>query len=134
MFKYVKFEKKEYGASTKEFRDLNEDVVVNHFSVDVVSLMADNELLIDEVIDKQEAEINCEVITQDEFRELVSDSLQLQRIREVVKEKIAQRYDLADEIAINKKAADDAKKIAYDAYVSDCIFVSDELKAEIGYL
>jgi len=133
MFKYVKFEKVETANTVLEFRGCDEVTKVNHFDVDVVSISSDVEADIDALVSSQVAEINCTEITQDEFKTLVSDSAQLNRIREVVACKIAERYKIADEIAMSKRAVDDAKRVAYEAYVQECLAVGYGLKDEIGY-
>lgn len=132
MFKYVKFEKVETEFTVLEFRGQSEDVKVNYFDVDVVSLNG-SEADIDALVDAQADEINCVEITQIEFKELVSESTQLNRIREVVASEIAKRYTIADEIAISKRAADDVKRVDYEAYVNECLSIGYGLKAEIGY-
>lgn len=133
MFKYVKFEKVETELTVLEFKSTTDEVKVNRFDVDVVSLEADDTDAIDALISAQAQEISCTEITHDEFKELVADTAQLQRIREVVKEKIAQKYDIADEIAMNKRDATDEKRVAYEAYVQECLAVGYGLKAAIGY-
>ena len=133
MFKYVKFEKVETEHTVLEFRGMSEDVKVNHFDADVVSVEADNEADIDALIASQSIEINCVVITHTEFKELVGESLQLKRIREVVASEIAKRYSFADEIAMSKRAVDDVKRLEYESYVNECLAIGYGLKAEIGY-
>ena len=133
MFKYVKFTKVEDEFTTHTFRGGDENVKVNHFDIDVVSLESEDEVAITETIISQDERINCEVITKEEFKDLVSDSAQINRIRSVVKERIACKYSAADEIAMLKRNADDKKKIAYETYVSECIAVGDELKSLVGY-
>jgi len=75
----------------------------------------------------------CTVIDHVEFKTLVADSLQLKRIREVVAEKIAEKYSFADELGMNKRAAGDFKRTMYELHVNECIAAGDALKAEIGY-
>ena len=139
MFKYVKFEKVETRHSVLEFRGDSEDTKVNHFSdndelnISVVSIESKNEDSIDALIESQPSDIECEVITQGEFKTLVKESAQLKRIRVVAKEKIAQKYDIADEIALSKLAEDDEKRIAYEEFVTKCLEFSRGLKSEIGY-
>jgi len=133
MFKYVKFTKVETVDTVLEFRGGDEDVTVNHFDVDVVSISSENESAIDALIASQSSEINCVEITQDEFKSLVTNSAQLNRIREIVAGKIAQRYTIADELAISKRAADDVKRVKYEAFVRECISFGIALKLEIGY-
>lgn len=133
MFKYVKFTKAEDEFTTHDFRGGSEEIIVNHFDVNVVSIQAENEVAINTLIASQESVINCIEITKDEFKELVTDSAQLNRIRNVVAERIASKYSYADEIAMLKKADDNAKKIAYEAYVAESISIGNELKSLIGY-
>jgi hypothetical protein len=132
MFKYIKFEKVSTEDTVLEFRGGSEDVKVNHFNVSVVSL-AGEEVAIDEVIASQDARILCEEIAQEEFKSLVTDSTQLNRIREVVAKEIAKKYSLADEIAMSKRDESDGKRIAYETYVTECLAIGYGLKAEIGY-
>ena len=53
MFKYVRFTPVESQFTTLTFKQKNNDVKVNFFSLNVVSLEADNEALIDELISSQ---------------------------------------------------------------------------------
>jgi hypothetical protein len=133
MFKYVKFTKVETEYTVLEFRGQNEDVKVNHFDVDVVSVEAENQADIDALIASQPDEINCEYITHDEFKALVANSMQLERIRDRVKEKIAKKYDVADEIAMSKRDATDKKRVAYETYIAECVDYGNHLKSKIGY-
>lgn len=133
MFKYVKFNEAQNEFTKLRFVGSVEGVEVHSFSVNVVSLESESEESIDTLIAMQPVEIGCVVITKTEFQELVSDSLQINRIREVTKSKIASKYDPADEIALLKKDATDAKRVAYEAYVAECVAYGDELKAKIGY-
>jgi len=132
MFKYVKFKKVETKYTVLEFRGQSEEVKVNHFDVNVVSLEG-SESNIDALVAAQETSINCEEITHDEFKELVRESAQLKRIREVVANKVAEKYTIADEIAIGKCDVNDAKRVAYESYVAQCLALGYGLKAEIGY-
>lgn len=50
-----------------------------------------------------------------------------------VKDNIAKKYDIGDEIALNKLAVDDEKRTDYETFVGSCISKGDEQKAEIGY-
>ena len=133
MFKYVKFTKVEIIDTVLEFRGGSEEVKVNHFDVDVVSIEAESESAIDVLVASQDARIGCEYITHDEFKELVRDSMQLCRIREVVATEIAKRYSVADEIAMIKRDASDEKRVSYETYVQECVALGYGLKAEIGY-
>jgi len=103
---------------------------VHSFSAAVVSV--DGTLKeVNELIALQGFE--CTLVEQSEFKALVGESLQLKRIREVVAEKIGEKYSFADELGMSKRTAADAKRVAYEAYVSECIAVGNALKAEIGY-
>jgi len=133
MFKYVEFIKVETDNTVLEFRGSVEGVEVFRFDKDVVSLKSDDEAAIDKLIAKQPEEIGCAEITQDEFKTIVSESAQLQRIRNRVKSKIAEKYLLADEIAILKKSDDDVKRVVYNDYITECLALGNGLKAEIGY-
>lgn len=133
MFKYIKYTKVEDEFTTHEFRGGDDSVKVNHFDVPVVSIESDSEDLIYEVIVSQNEIINCEEITKDEFKELVKESAQINRIRNVVAERIASKYSYADEIAMLKKDDNDAKKIAYENYVTESIAIGNELKSLLGY-
>ena len=134
MFKYVKYTKVETENTVLEFRGGDDIVTVNHFSsADVVSVESAKEADIDALVSEQLAEIKCTEITQAEFKTFVKESAQLNRIRDRVKEKIALKYSLADEIAMSKRVVDDVKRVAYDKYVVKCIAFGDGLKVEIGY-
>ena len=80
MFKYVKFTKVETVDTVLEFRGESENVKVNHFDVDVVSISSEDESAIDALIASQPSEINCKEIEQGEFKTLVSGSSQYKRI------------------------------------------------------
>lgn len=133
MFRYIVFTRVTDDITTYEFRGRNEDVKVNHFDVNVVSIESDDEIAITELIISQNEKINCKEINKDEFKNLVKDSAQLNRIRSIVKERIASKYSIADEIALLKKDHNDSKKIEYEAFVNESIQKGDELKALIGY-
>jgi hypothetical protein len=133
MFKYIKFEKIDTEFTVLGFSSKNEDVKVNHFDVNVVSLDGE-ESDIDTLVNTQDARIMCEEISHEEFKTLVNESAQLNRIRDVVKENIAKKYTLADEIAMMKRDDSDERKVAYEAYIIACRILGDELKKEIGYL
>ena len=133
MFKYIKFEEVETEFTVSGFNSGNEDVKVNHFDVNVVSLDGE-ESDIDSLVNTQDTRIICEEISHEEFKTLVNESTQLNRIRDVVKENIAKKYALADEIAMMKRDDSDERKVAYEAYVIACRILGDKLKKEIGYL
>lgn len=133
MFVYVKFEKVSDEFTTYEFRGGNEDVKVNYFDVNVVSIESENEIAINNLILSQDKKINCQIISKDEFKELVKDSAQIERIRTIVKERIASKYSYADEIAMMKKDENDSKRLDYETFVAECISKGDELKALVGY-
>lgn len=79
MFKYVKFEKVEAEFTVLGFRGNNEDVKVNHFDVNVVSLEGDDSD-IDALINSQDSRISCVELTKEEFKEFIKDSAQITRI------------------------------------------------------
>ena len=133
MFVYVKFEKVSDEFTTYEFRGGNEDVKVNYFDVNVVSIESENEIAINNLILSQDKKINCQIISKDEFKELVKDSAQIERIRTIVKERIASKYSYADEIAMMKRDETDSKRLDYETFVAECISKGDELKALVGY-
>lgn len=133
MFVYVSFEKVSDEFTTYEFRGENEDVKVNYFDVNVVSIESENEIAINNLILSQDKKINCQIISKDEFKELVKDSAQIERIRTVVKERIASKYSYADEIALMKKENTDSRKIEYEIYIEECKLIGESLKKTIGY-
>ena len=133
MFVYVKFEKVSDELTTYEFRGGNEDVKVNYFDVNVVSIESENEIAINNLILSQDKKINCQIISKDEFKELVKDSAQIERIRTIAKERIASKYSYADEIAMMKRDETDSKRLDYETFVAECISKGDELKALVGY-
>ena len=111
----------------------SEDVKINCFDVNVVSIESENEIAINNLILSQDKKINCQIISKDEFKELVKDSAQIERIRTIVKERIASKYLYADEIAMIKKDENDSKRLDYETFVAECISKGDELKALVGY-
>ena len=132
MFKYIKFTKVETADTVLEFRGGDDVVKANYFDSGVVSLKG-SKIDIEALVSLQPKEISCTVITKAEFKILVSDSAQLKRIRSVVKSEISKKYDIADEIAIQKRVPTDAKRIAYEAHVAKCIADGQSLKSGIGY-
>lgn len=133
MFVYVEFTKVTDEFTTYEFRGGSEDVKVNYFDVNVVSIEADNENTIYELITSQDERINCHEITKDEFKELVKNSAQIERIRTIIKERIASKYSIADEIAMMKRDENDAKRVEYEVFVEECKLVGENLKSLVGY-
>lgn len=87
MFRYVSFEKVSDAFTTHTFRSTDEAVKVHGFSVNVVSLEADNNDDISALIAAQSPLIKCEEIAKDIFIEAVKTSLQYARIKEVVEQK-----------------------------------------------
>lgn len=83
MFKYVRFEEVQDEYSKVTFLQKNEDVKVNFFDKPIVSIEADDENLIDELISFQDERINCIEITKDEFRQIFKLTSQYQRILDV---------------------------------------------------
>jgi len=134
MFRYVKYNKIQKPDTVLEFRGGDDDTVkVNYFDVDVVSIEATLEADIDALVAQQASEIGCTIITQAEFKTLVSGTAQLKRIREVVASEISKNYTLSDEIGISRRAIDDAKRVTYDTYVKTCTSKGTSLKALVGY-
>lgn len=133
MFVYVRFEKVSDEFTMYEFRGGNEDVKVNYFDVNVVSIESKNEVEINNLILLQDKKINCQIISKDEFKELVKDSAQIKRIRTIVKENIASKYSYADEVAMMKKELNDVKRVEYETFVSESIEKGNKLKALVGY-
>lgn len=132
MFKYIKFTRVEDEFTTHIFKGGDEDLNVNRFDVDVVSIESEDENAIDTLIASQNPDINCIEITKEEFKSLVTNSAQINRIRDIVKERIARKYTYADEISMLKKDEFDSAKIEYLAYVEECKQVGVELKEEFG--
>lgn len=133
MFKYVKFGQVTDEFTTHEFRGTSEGTNVNHFDSAVVSIKSEDEAQIDALITSQESVINCTLITKEEFKDLVKDSAQLNRIRTIVKERIASTYSFADEIAMMKRDPADGKRVEYEIYVEECKLIGENLKSLIGY-
>ena len=90
MFKYVKFNPVETEFTTLTFKQKNDDVKVNFFNLPIVSLESDDEALIDELIEEQPSEIECELITKEEFSEIAKTTVQYKRILQVGNEKLAE--------------------------------------------
>lgn len=80
MFKYIRFNEVQDEYSKVTFLQKNEEVKVNFFDKPIVSIEADDEDLIDELILSQDERINCEEITQDEFVQLYKLTSQYQRV------------------------------------------------------
>lgn len=90
MFKYIKFDRVETDTTVLEFRGGDDTVKVNYFTgVNVVSVEAENEDDINALVDAQVSDINCEDITQDEFKIAIETSPQYLRVLD----RVAQYYD-----------------------------------------
>jgi hypothetical protein len=92
MFKYVAFRKVPTEHTVLGFigaTDDNKGIKVHRFSVDVVSIQSDDEIMIDELIASQPEEIGCVEITLDEFKTAVSSSAQVKRIYDVLALKLS---------------------------------------------
>jgi hypothetical protein len=138
MVKYVEYTKVKTNDTVLEFRGGSEDVIVTNFTgadmtKNIVSIASEDEAKIDDLIALQSDEINCVELSQDDFKEFVKNSDQINNIRRQVKDKIALKYDIADEIALIKLAEDDDKRVAYQNYVDECVAFGAGLKAEVGY-
>jgi len=138
MVKYIEYNKVSDEFTTHEFRGGSEDVVVTNFTGEnvlsnIVSIVADDTAKIDELIASQNPLVECREIVYQEFKALVKNSDQINRINDLVKANIAKRYDIADEIAMNKRDITDEKRVAYESYVSNCIADGDKMKSDIGY-
>jgi hypothetical protein len=129
MFKYVKYEKVQTEYTELRFNGSSDE----EKGLEVLSIKCDTEATIDELIASQPAEINCQVITKDEFKAIATASSQINRCRAICKEHIAKRYDLADELSMTKRDSADAKVVEYEKYRNECIAKCTELKAGMGY-
>jgi len=142
MVKYISYDRVETEHTVLEFRGGAEDVLITSFTGEdinsnIISISSTDETKIDELIASQPAEINCIELSKDDFKLLVKNSDQLKRIRTQVKEKIALKYDLADEAALARQEfagiLSAEKKQAYQDYVIECLEFGNKLKEEIGY-
>lgn len=133
MFVYVGFSRVTDDVTTYEFRGGSKDVKVNYFDANVVSIESESETLINELIESQDKKINCQIVSKEEFKELIKNSAQIERIRTIVKERITSKYSIADEIAIMKRENSDLKKVEYEIYIQECKLIGENLKKSIGY-
>lgn len=138
MVKYIEYKKVTDEFTTHQFRGGSEDVVVTEFTgnevpVNIVSIVAAKESDIDELVASQNPLIECKEIVYAEFKALVKNSIQIANINRQVKEEIAVKYSIEDEIAMLKKDNNDTKRVAYEAYVKKCIEKGDVLKSNLGY-
>ena len=142
MVKYISYDKVKTEHTVLEFRGGAEDVLITSFTGEnikenIISIVSEDETKINELIASQPVEINCIEIDYDNFKAIVQNSDQLKRIRTQVKEKIALKYDLADEAALARREfagiLSDEKKKAYQDYVVECLELGNTLKVEIGY-
>lgn len=123
MFKYFTYTPVKDSLTTHEFVGDK----VNRFDGGVVSVEEEN-------LFQQPAIIMAKEISLDMFKELVAGSRQIKRCRAFVAEKIALKYSVADEIAMLKRDANDPKRVEYEAYVTECKQLGNEMKAAIGYI
>jgi len=138
MVKYIEFDKVKTPYTVLEFRGGDEDIVVTSFTGEemisnVVSISCESEDKIDALIASQPDEIKCKELGQNEFKTLVANSDQINSIRRQIKERIALKYSIADEIAMLKRAEDDDKRVAYQDYIDECIAFGAEVKSKVGY-
>ena len=131
--KYISFQKVEAPFTTLEFRGDIEGVEVHNFDGNVVSLIGDD-ALVEALVASQPKEIACTYISLDTFKSLVKESAQIKLINQNVKNAIALKYDTADEISMLKRDAADEKRVAYEAYVTECKSLGDTQKAAMGYM
>jgi len=132
MFKYYTFTPVKTEKTTIDFRQKTEDVEVFRFDGNVVSVSGE-ESDIDALVEEQSAKINLTEITQADFAELVKNSPQIENIRRQVRDEIAKKYLIADEIKLMKLPADDTDRVAYEDYVAQCRANGDAKKQECGY-
>lgn len=85
MFRYVKYKKVETPHTTLEFRGGNEEVQVTCFD-GFVAIKSDSEDAINALINSQDDTIECEEITQDEFKALFVTTSRFVRIKQRVEE------------------------------------------------
>jgi len=135
MFKYVKFNKVETEYTVLQFNGnpVDEDIQVFQFDVSVVSIKCEDVAKIDALIASQDTRIDCKVIDKAEFKELASNSAQINRCRTMCKEHMAKKYDLADELSMVNRDSNDVKATKYKAYREECLAICNGLKAEVGY-
>jgi hypothetical protein len=136
MFKYLKFEKVQAEYTVLTFNgssDEEKGIEVFMFDTNTVAIKCEDEAQIDAIIARQEEAIQCEEISHDEFKSITTNSSQIKRCRAICKENIALTYDLADEIAMTKRADNDAQVIAYEAHRILCINKCTLLKGSMGY-
>jgi len=88
MFKYIRFTPVPLAYTTLTFLGGDENVKVNYFDKPFVSIEAENEADIDALIAFQPNEIACEIISKEEFIQLVKTTRQYQRILEQGNEKL----------------------------------------------
>ena len=137
--KYIEFTRAKDEFTEYFFvNKFDEDTVkLNNFTgIDrnIVSIVADDEDTLETLVNLQDSKIEATEITYADFRSAVKDSLQVKRINNVVKEKIAEKYDYADEIKLLKEDETNDERIAYEGYVDSCKEIGNDLKREIGYL
>lgn len=123
MFKYV--------AYNQEFRPMGVfNGAVHVFDTKVVAIQSDDIAQINDLIARTE----CREITIDEFKASASESSQIRYINECIAHKVSKHYTIADEIAMQRRAMDDPKRMAYEQYVAECVLYGKGLKATMGYL
>lgn len=97
MVKYVKFTRAKTDHTVLTFTQKTEDVKVNYFDVDAVSLIGD-ESVIDELIANQPEEINCQEIPKDEFWDIVKDTSQIKNIYRQANDLLKQEVKVISDI------------------------------------
>jgi hypothetical protein len=123
MFKYVAYQ--------QEFRPLGVfNGIIHIFDTKVAAIQSDDVAQIDDLIARTE----CLEITLDEFKTAAAESLQIRYINECIAHKISERYTIADEISLQRRAMDDPKRMVYEQYVAECVLYGKGLKAKMGYV
>jgi len=120
MFKYVKFKRVKTDNTVLEFQQRDDKVKVHFFDVDAVSLEAENEQDIDELISIQEEAIEVKEITKEEFKTLVAKSSQIRRVNERVNQTykhslkaITQKYSEEERETWSNWQLPEAEKFSY---------------------
>lgn len=120
MFKYVIYTKVETEHTVLEFRGGNDTIKLKHYDVPVVSIEADNEAEIDDLIAQQSIEIKCAVLTKNAFVALVKNTKQFQRELYHINEEFDNSVNtLIDGIPTNERLSWDKQETEARNYLID---------------
>lgn len=130
--KYFKFQEVQEEDTKVGFIEVGVDVEVIRIKNGYVVLKAPTAAKLQEVITAQDARINVQELTKQEFKDATADAQVIKAIDEAVDARIRQKYTLGEELSMYHKADTVQEKIDFLAYRQEQILIGREQKAELG--